>query len=220
MTHLDLYCERCGPGLWAEPINAVTNFSFLIAAYAAWRLARSENRLTLEIWTAIALSAAVGIGSAVFHTFANTLTVWFDIVPILLLQCWIVWLYGRQVMRLSVAAVVGLLIVLIGGGLAGTQMPHILKGSLGYFPALLILAWLGYWHFRHRKAEPRILLGAAACLFIALVFRTIDMLVCPVMPIGTHFLWHLLNGGTVYLAIRCLILNLPHGPVSPERNLS
>jgi hypothetical protein len=99
-------------------------------------------------------------------------------------------------------------------------VPHIVNGSLGYLPAMLILAWLGIWHFRHRMTEPGVLLLATGCLSLALVFRTIDMMVCPVMPLGTHFLWHLFNGGTVYLAIRCLILSLPHSPVSPERNLS
>jgi hypothetical protein len=30
--YMDVYCERTGPGLLAEPLNAVTNASFLIAA--------------------------------------------------------------------------------------------------------------------------------------------------------------------------------------------
>ena len=29
---IDIYCERVGPGLWAEPVNALTNLSFLAAA--------------------------------------------------------------------------------------------------------------------------------------------------------------------------------------------
>jgi hypothetical protein len=34
-----IYCERLGPGLLAEPLNAVTNGSFPIAAWAAMSLA-------------------------------------------------------------------------------------------------------------------------------------------------------------------------------------
>lgn len=37
-TPVDIYCERLGPSFWAEPFNAVTNASFLIAAWFAWRL--------------------------------------------------------------------------------------------------------------------------------------------------------------------------------------
>jgi hypothetical protein len=25
---IDAYCERLGPGLWAEPLNALTNLAF------------------------------------------------------------------------------------------------------------------------------------------------------------------------------------------------
>ena len=32
---MDAYCERVGPGLLAEPLNAVSNISFLLAAWAA-----------------------------------------------------------------------------------------------------------------------------------------------------------------------------------------
>jgi len=31
---MDGYCERVGPGLWAEPLNAVSNAAFLIGAAA------------------------------------------------------------------------------------------------------------------------------------------------------------------------------------------
>lgn len=39
MTSLDLYCERCSPDFWAEPVNALTNISFLVAAFFGRRLA-------------------------------------------------------------------------------------------------------------------------------------------------------------------------------------
>ena len=39
---VDLYCERLDPSFWAEPLNAFTNLSFLIAAaiaFVQWRRA-------------------------------------------------------------------------------------------------------------------------------------------------------------------------------------
>jgi len=44
---IDLYCERLGPGIWAEPINALTNLAFLVAAFAAWRLADQYRSLSV-----------------------------------------------------------------------------------------------------------------------------------------------------------------------------
>jgi len=40
---IDLYCERLGPGLWAELLNALTNLGFLVAALASWQLARRRS---------------------------------------------------------------------------------------------------------------------------------------------------------------------------------
>ncbi len=45
------------------------------------------------------------------------------------------------------------------------------------------------------------LLVIATILFaVALTARTVDEWLCPWWPMGTHFLWHLLNGGVIYLS--------------------
>ena len=36
---IDMYCERTDPGLWSEPLNALTNLAFLLAAALLWRQA-------------------------------------------------------------------------------------------------------------------------------------------------------------------------------------
>jgi hypothetical protein len=46
---MDAYCERVGMGLLAEPLNAVSNVSFLLAAWAAWVLARRTGALSAEV---------------------------------------------------------------------------------------------------------------------------------------------------------------------------
>ena len=66
-----IYCERLGPGLLAEPFNAVSNGSFLIAAWAAWTLARGTGGLSAGLRVLIALAASVGIGSGLWHTLAT-----------------------------------------------------------------------------------------------------------------------------------------------------
>ena len=66
---------------------------------------------------------------------------------------------------------------------------------------------LGVFHARHSAAGRFLLLAAAGVFGIALVFRTLDQEVCPVFPIGTHFLWHSLTGLAAYLMMCCLILS-------------
>jgi len=94
-----LYCERVGPSLLAEPLNAVTNIAFLCAAWAAWSLARRRAQsVRADIWILIALSIVIGIGSALFHVFAAGWARILDEVPILLFQLWYLWLYVRRIM--------------------------------------------------------------------------------------------------------------------------
>src|SRR5919107_5157920 len=94
---MDAYCERIGPGLLAEPLNAVSNVSFLLAAWAAWVLASRTGALSAGIRVLIALAASVGIGSILWHTVPTMLTLVLDIVPILIFIMWFIWLYARNV---------------------------------------------------------------------------------------------------------------------------
>jgi hypothetical protein len=94
---MDVYCERVGPGLLAEPLNAVSNASFLLAAWAAWVLAKRTGTLSAGVRALIAIAALVGIGSILWHTYATSLALILDIVPILIFIIWFIWLYTRTV---------------------------------------------------------------------------------------------------------------------------
>jgi len=203
---LDLYCERVGPGLWAEPLNAVTNAAFLLAAWAAWRMAQRVHGLSTGTWVLVALIVTVGIGSTLFHTFATPWARVLDSGPILLFQLSYLWLYGRRIVKLGAAPVTGLLAVFVMAAYAGRQFPHVLNRSLIYAPAALVIVGLGVYHSRTQTAARRSLPAAAAVFVVAVVFRTVDAAVCPVFPLGTHFLWHLLIPVALYFLMRGLLL--------------
>src|SRR5215213_3318586 len=94
---IDAYCERTGPGLLAEPLNALSNVSFFIAAWAAWLLARRLGRLSAGVQVLLALALAVGVGSVLWHTLATPWALVLDIIPILLFVVCFIWLYTRSV---------------------------------------------------------------------------------------------------------------------------
>ncbi|MBT6284482.1 MAG: hypothetical protein HOI96_04805, partial [Rhodospirillaceae bacterium] len=50
------------------------------------------------------------------------------------------------------------------------------------------------------------LLMAAAIFAASLTFRTVDAPICAAVPIGTHFMWHLLNGCVLFIVVRALVL--------------
>lgn len=202
---VDLYCERLGPSFWAEPINAITNASFLIAAVAAFLLWRRGER----DWPALALIAVtflIGIGSFIFHTVATRGAALFDTVPIAVFIYGYLWLALRRFLGLSVWMAPGLVIAFgLLSYAEGLVVPRgTLNGSHAYLPALaalLVVGWLT------REAGPRRLLFSAAAVFaVSIFFRSIDQAVCAALPLGTHFLWHSLNGLVLYLLLRAALL--------------
>ena len=82
LTSIDLYCERTTAAFWAEPVNALTNAAFLMAALIGWRAARSTGRRDGPMILLIALTASIGVGSFLFHTVATRWAALADVVPI------------------------------------------------------------------------------------------------------------------------------------------
>ena len=206
---IDLYCERIGAGLLAEPINALTNAAFFIAAWASWSLARRSHRLSTGIWVLLALSIAIGTGSALFHTFASGWARILDEVPILLFQLCYLWLYARRIMRLRTVFSAAAIAAYMAAAFLGRQFPHLLNGSLVYAPAMTLMLGLGLYHFLRHQVGRVLLLATAGIFLIALALRSVDEAACPYIPTGTHFLWHVLIAVVLYLSMRALILNWP-----------
>lgn len=201
--HIDIYCERLEPGLWAEPINAVTNIAFFIAGFFALKYARDHDALNKSTITLVALIFAMGVGSTLFHTFANLWSMAADILPILLYQMLFIIFYSRHRIKLSWTRVVILLGAFIILMQAMMQLPRSwLNGSLEYAPALIFVLGFGVWHYFNAARERWILLAAGAVFALSMTFRSIDMAVCDSLEIGTHYLWHILNGTVLYLTAR------------------
>jgi hypothetical protein len=199
---LDAYCERLGPGLWAEPVNAATNLAFLVAAALAWvRMGRPAPPLV----PALALIlGSIGIGSGLFHTFANGLTALLDVVSIAAFV--LVYLYAVNRHALGwgrVAALAGVAAFFPYAALAGAGFARVpgFAVSAGYWPIVLLIALYGAALQRRRPAFARGLLTGAALLGLSLVARSADMAACAALPLGTHFLWHILNAAMLFWMI-------------------
>jgi hypothetical protein len=202
---VDLYCERTDPSFWAEPINAFTNGAFLIAAalaFVLWRRHGDRDPVTLSL---IFLTAVIGIGSFAFHTLATKGAVLLDVIPIALFVYGYLFLALRRFLRLKPLATIGILLAFIvaSEGLSYAVPPNFLNGSTDYLPPLTALIAVGILTGSNRVGSSILL--AAAVFLVSLAFRTIDRTVCGVFPIGTHFIWHLLNAGVLYILLRTAI---------------
>ena len=203
---IDAYCERLGAGLWAEPLNALSNAAFFIAALWA---ARAAGRRGVEpvIWLLIALVFVIGLGSLAFHTFANRWSALADVLPITL------FIYGylafalRRFLALGWWKVAAGMAALFAVTFAAERImpPGFLNGSGAYLPALVASVIVSLELLRHGHPAQLNVSLASTTLFLSLIFRTADQILCPVVPIGTHFIWHMLNGLVLALYLEAAI---------------
>lgn len=202
---LGIYRERnFNPDFWAEPLNALTNASFLIAAALASRLAIRQRVTTPTTIALIALAGLIGFGSFLFHTVPNRFTMWLDIIPIALFQVLFFWLVSRTMLSMSRWTSAGIVVGVVGSSLALFPLHEPMNGSLFYMPSLMAMLALGTMWAERSRAEPYLLMGAASCFTLAVAARSVDWTVP--WPCGTHFLWHLLNCVVVYLALRAWVV--------------
>ncbi|MDO5705169.1 MAG: ceramidase domain-containing protein [Paracoccus sp. (in: a-proteobacteria)] len=216
---IDIYCERLGPAFWAEPVNAISNLSFILAAIWGWFEARRRAEPNPLIWLLIALAAVIGVGSFLFHTLANRWSALADVLPI-----WIfVALYvlvalnrlggfrpGRIIAGLAaLIAAVAIWQAMGEGGPSAAPAPpprpDPFNGSLQYLPAVVaFLFFVVLMQFRRHPMRNWALTGFIVFL-ASLTARTIDRDICGAMPLGTHFLWHVLNGLMIGIVLQILL---------------
>lgn len=213
------YCERLDASFWAEPVNAVTNGAFLAAALAAfwlWRRQELRDRVALVF---ILLVFAIGIGSFLFHTQPNRWSVLADVVPIQFFAFGYFAFALRRLLGLPAAvtsmgtlAFFGLALALSGAGQA--ILPPTMAGSAGYTAFLLGLVGIAIAMPRALDRQRRLLGLATVAFAISLTLRSIDTALCDAIPLGTHWLWHLLNALVLYLLLRAALLSRGAGAIA------
>ena len=214
LTPIDNYCERLGPGFWAEPLNALSNAAFLLAAAYAFRLWRREGARDWPGLWLIAVTTIVGIGSFLFHTLANRWSLLADVLPIAVFIYSYFLLALRRYLGLGSMAALAATLVFAAFNMSFAHLwlgllPGVsLNGSVGYIPAALALLVVGGLS-RASGSGPAgaALLRAAGLFALSLLFRSIDESACASLSTGTHFLWHMLNGLVLGMLMRAAIIH-------------
>ena len=192
VEHIDGYCERTGPEFWSEPINFVTNAAFVIMAIFMWYRCRDDRSARFFCF----VLALIGIGSALFHSYAVVWAAVADVVPILMFVLIYIYFANRDFWNLSRAwAFVGVLLFFpfVALTLPLFQSIPILNLSAEYLPIALLITLYAVAFRKYDKSLSRGLSLGAVILFISIMFRSVDVPLCERIPFGTHFMWHILN---------------------------
>lgn len=190
---VDGYCERLGPEYWAEPVNAVTNGAFLLAAVIMWVRCR-EVPLGRALSVVLGL---IGVGSYLFHTHAQIWAAIADVTPIAGFILLYIFAVNRDV--LGVRWYWALLGVVLFFPYAALTVPlwqyvPIYGVSAGYMPVPTLIVLYGMYLWRRQRTVAQGFFVGAGILMLSLLARSVDESLCAQVPLGTHFLWHLLNG--------------------------
>ena len=199
LNSVDIYCERLDASFWAEPINAISNLSFIVAAFFLWRL-RTPHSTLMAV-----LVILIGLGSFSFHTFANRLTGLLDVLAIALYLVAFAFLIPKQWSKNSLLIELGSVLMLIVSIVLAQLLISHLMPALPWLPSGMYLgAWLALIVFalvtQYSNTHAARFLWLAVIVFPAsLLSRQLDLPFCDSTG-GSHWLWHLLNGLTLYLS--------------------
>ncbi len=189
---IDGYCERTDFTYWSEPLNATTNIVFIIVAVIMWR--RSAGLPMARALAAIMF--AIGVGSFLFHTHATIWAATLDVLPIGLFIIVYLFVVNRDIVPMGgwmAAFATALYIPYAAATVPVFNMIPFLAISNFYWTVPLLLALYAIF-LRKRPGIAQGFLIGAALLCLSITIRSLDEILCDMIPIGTHFVWHMLNG--------------------------
>jgi uncharacterized membrane protein len=211
---MDEYCERLDASFWSEPLNALSNLSFIVAGLVLLVEARRHaprDRVSLLL----ALNVlAVGIGSSLYHTLALRWAMLADVVPITVFIVFYLAVTLRRFLGLQLWAVAGLVIAFLAASpFISSALGSLIGSTAAYAPALFAIFTVAAASAARVPAVARGLLISGLVFAASMTFRALDQPFCASNPLGTHMLWHLLNGLLLYLLVR-LVLRLSARPAT------
>lgn len=204
--HVNQYCERLDASLWAEPANAFSNIAFVIAALAAYALWSRGPRRDLPILGLIVVMLCVAAGSFLFHTLATRGTELLDVIPISVFIFGYFYLAMVRYLRMPVWYGLAATAAFAVASYIMVRLAYpVLGSSAGYLPALLAIFGVATTIVRRDMQAANGLFVAGLLFTVSLTLRTLDAPMCDQFPIGTHFMWHILNAMVLNILLRTMM---------------
>lgn len=211
-----LYVETDMSRWPVEPWNTWSNLAFLaIVVFFLWKTKFNYRRHPLVVLSMPILFIGF-VGGSIYHaTRSNSLWLILDFVPIFILTAAAAYQFWKMLLRSTINAIVApLLLILAARFLAfSLELSRGLTISLSYgalgvvilAPAFALSArrnWLGIFP----------LTNASLAFISAVIFRTLDTLMVrnqlpTLLPMGTHFLWHLLGALSVFFLMLFVLIH-------------
>jgi len=201
-----VYTETDTSRFIVEPWNAFSSLFIMVPAIIWLIKIRREQTKYQFIFMCIPLMILGGLGSTIFHAFrASEFFLVMDVLPSALLSVVLSLYFWIKVLRKWWLAVIIIVLSLASRMLLWDTLPmtsainfsYAITGVVTALPMLIILFRTSFRNWEY--------VGFTIAFFIlALVLREQDPYPYRLLPMGTHFLWHIFTGFGAYTILAYL----------------
>ncbi|MEO9485684.1 MAG: hypothetical protein ABJG47_19655 [Ekhidna sp.] len=198
-----IYAETDLTAFISEPWNAFSSLAIALPSiYWAFKLKWDVKNFSF-LYFLMPLLFLGGVGSLLYHAFRTSrFLLWMDVLPTAIVTLSVsVYFWDRILPRRWQVASVILPFAFIRyaifdsySGQLALNLNYLATGFLIFFPIFFYL-------LKTRLKYYKVILFSMIYLSLSLVFRRIDFTAAEFLPMGSHFLWHIISGfGAFYLA--------------------
>lgn len=217
-------CEalHSGESWFSEPLNVLSSALFLVTAFALhYYFRKSQNRhpsapryFDLDIRLLIGVIYAIGVSSLLLHSIPNSVTEFFDVISISL---FIIVFFFSVMLRILRCSTRNIILAFLGFCFftfsSITYMQSYMNGATSYISTMAALTMVAFYLYGKNHPSAKHFLAAGQIGIVALYFRSIDTKMCDFMPIGTHWIWHVMNAVLITIIMRELIKRATKRPI-------
>ena len=95
-----------------------------------------------------------------------------------------------------------------------------MNGATSYISTMAALTMVAFYLYGKNHPSAKHFLAAGQIGIVALYFRSIDTKMCDFIPIGTHWIWHVMNAVVITIIMRELIKRSAKRPIENVANIS
>ena len=203
-----IYAETDLSLVFSEPWNAISSLALVMPAlYWATKLKWNFRDYPFIFWC-IPLLCLGGTGSTFYHAFRiSPWLLWLDVLPTLILTISVgIYFWFKLIPTKWVSSTIVLVLTSMRfmvhsfyDGSFATNLSYFISGVMIFLPIIFYV-----WQSNFKDALTIFL--SVGFLSISLWFRQIDLQVVEILPMGSHFLWHLFSGFGAYFLAKYLYL--------------
>lgn len=192
------YCEGGVFLFLDQPINVASDLAFLVVWWLLF-VRYSKRKMEWQFTVMLFLVFTTFVASLLWHAHPTAVTSIADRVTPMLFIGFSLYYGLKQLTKATIISmVVGLMYALSLTVLIFLLPSTPINGTIRHSITIgALVLFVGWFQLKKPKFLPE-LLRVVVLYSVAILFRVLDGIACTIVPVGTHFLWHIFMALTMY----------------------